>query len=134
MSRYCRLWSRWSEAGVALCVLLDAAGQQLHEVGHILIRIGQRAFIRHREVQETSDPLLATLSAAAMTDLAAARTPAIIWEQMSLPHLYAEDAMLLRELNLLRISCTDEATVAFILFMAEATVLLTASHVVVLLL
>ena len=78
--------------------------------------------------------LLATLSAAAMTELAAERTPAAIWEQISLPQLYADDAMLLRELNLLRMSCTDEATVAFRLLMAEDTVLLTASHVVVLLL
>ena len=66
--------------------------------------------------------LLATLSAAAITELAAARTPAAIWEQISLPQLYADDAMLLRELNLLRMSCTDEATVAFRLFMAEDTV------------
>ena len=78
--------------------------------------------------------LLATLSAAAITELAAERTPAAIWEQMSLPHMYALDAMLLRELNLLRMSCTDEATVAFRLLMAEDTVLLTASHVAVLLL
>lgn len=31
---------------------LDAAGKQLHEVGHIGVGICQRSFIRHREVQE----------------------------------------------------------------------------------
>ena len=36
-------------------ILLDAACQQLHEVRHILVRIRQRASVRHREVQQTSD-------------------------------------------------------------------------------
>ena len=36
-------------------ILLDAAGKQLHEVWHIGIRICQRSFIRHGEVQERAD-------------------------------------------------------------------------------
>ena len=39
-----------------LDIFLNAGRQQLHEVGHIGICIGQRSFVRHREMQQTSDP------------------------------------------------------------------------------
>ena len=68
---------------------------------------------------------LATLCAAEITDPAAARTPAAIWEQISRPQLYADDAMLLRELKLLLMLDTAEDTVDFKFDIAEDTVDLT---------
>ena len=65
--------------------------------------------------------LLATFSAARTTEPAAARTPAAIWEQMSLPQLYAEEAMELRELKLLLMLDTPEETVERRLDMAPDT-------------
>ena len=66
--------------------------------------------------------LLATFSAAAITELAAARTPAAIWEQISAPQRYAEEAIEPSELKLLLILATPEETVLRRLDIAEDTV------------
>ena len=68
---------------------------------------------------------LATLCAAEITEPAAARTPAAIWEQISRPQLYADDAILLRELKLPLMLDTAEDTVDFKFDIAEDTVDLT---------
>ena len=75
--------------------------------------------------------LLATFSAAAITELAAARTPAAIWEQISAPQRYAEEAIEPSELKLLLILATPEETVLRRLDIAEDTVDLMLFHAVV---
>ena len=63
--------------------------------------------------------LFATFSAAAITEPAAARTPAAIWEQISAPQRYAEEAIEPSELKLLLILATPEDTVLRRLDIAE---------------
>ena len=66
--------------------------------------------------------LAATDSAAAITEPAAARTPAAIWEQISAPQRYAEEAIELKELKLLLMFATPEDTVLRRFDIAEDTV------------
>ena len=66
--------------------------------------------------------LLATFSAAAITEPAAARTPDAIWEQISAPQRYAEEAIEPSELKLLLILATPEETVLRRPDIAEDTV------------
>lgn len=49
------LRQRFNLINKAAAVLSDAAGQQLHEVRHIGVRVRQRTFIRNGEVQQASD-------------------------------------------------------------------------------